>query len=148
MLFTARTTPLKDSRGHDVVCVFCFDLRFKGRTGIYEMFAVDDEVRQTIASGGSVNQLKMLFKKQKRRYLQEVALAKAIQGETSLHEVARVMKAGGEGRSGGGTSSAGGGRAPSSGGGGRPSTSGGSPSAPRKSSGTPSARPAPPASRG
>ena len=36
-LFTARTTPLKDSRGHDVVCDFCYDLRFRGRVGVFEV---------------------------------------------------------------------------------------------------------------
>ena len=132
-LFTARTTPLKDSRGHDVICDFCFDLRFKGRVGVFEIFTVDDEVRQVILQGGSINQLKMLFKKQKRRYLQEVALAKAIAGDTSLHEVVRVMKAGGESRPPGSSS---GGARPSTGGGGRPPSSGGRPptsSAPKRS---------------
>ncbi|CAN5400131.1 hypothetical protein BH09PLA1_BH09PLA1_33810 [soil metagenome] len=144
-LFTARTTPLKDSRGHDVVCDFCYDLRFRGRVGVFEVFTVDDEVRQVVLQGGSVNQLKMLFKKQKRRYMQEVALAKAIAGDTSLHEVARVLKAGGESRPPGGTSSSGGAR-PSSGGrppssGGRPPSTGGKP--PSSSSPRRSAPPAP-----
>jgi type II secretory ATPase GspE/PulE/Tfp pilus assembly ATPase PilB-like protein len=93
-LFTARTTPLRDNRGHEVVCEFCLDLRFKGRTGIYEMFTIDDEVRQVVLGGGSVNQLKMLFKKQRQRYLQEQALTRAVSGDTSLQEVARVLRAG------------------------------------------------------
>jgi hypothetical protein len=36
----------------------------------------------------------MLFKKQKQKYLQELAVAKAVEGETSLQEVARMLKAG------------------------------------------------------
>src|SRR5687768_1847822 len=116
--------PMRDQKGNVVICTFCGGLGFKGRGGVYELFVVDDEVRQTVAAGGSINQLKMLFKKQRRRYLQEVAVMQAISGETSLQEVARVMRASSEsaGTSGSGPS------APSGGGGGggggaRPSSS-------------------------
>jgi len=93
-LYTARTQPLRDQRGHEIVCEFCLDLRFKGRTGVYELFVIDDEVKQVVMAGGSVNQLKMLFKKQRQKYLQENALARAVAGDTSLQEVARVLRAG------------------------------------------------------
>lgn len=93
-LYTARTQPLRDSRGREMVCEFCLDLRFKGRFGVYEIFAIDEEVKNVVQSGGSVNQLKMLFKKQRQKYLQEHALARAIAGDTSLQEVVRVLRAG------------------------------------------------------
>jgi type II secretory ATPase GspE/PulE/Tfp pilus assembly ATPase PilB-like protein len=93
-LFQARSQALRDPKGNQMVCSFCHDLHYKGRTGVFEIFTVDDEVRSTIAGGGSVNQLKMLFKKQKQKYLQELAVGKAVEGETSLHEVARMLKAG------------------------------------------------------
>jgi general secretion pathway protein E len=105
-LFQARSISLKDAKGADMVCSFCSDMRFKGRTGVYELFTVDDEVRQSIVAGGSVNQLKMLFKKQKQKYLQEQAVAKAVDGETSLQEVARMLKSGEGGSSGGASASA------------------------------------------
>jgi type II secretory ATPase GspE/PulE/Tfp pilus assembly ATPase PilB-like protein len=119
-LFTARTTPLRDPKGREMVCDFCLDLRFRGRVGVFEMFQIDDDVRQVVQAGGSINQLKMLFKKQRQRYLQEAALARAVAGDTSLQEVARVLRAG----EGGGTSGSGGG------GGGSPSKT------PRPSSGS------------
>jgi type II secretory ATPase GspE/PulE/Tfp pilus assembly ATPase PilB-like protein len=103
-LFQARSQPLRDPKGNQMVCDFCTDMHFKGRVGVFEIFAVDDEVRQTVAAGGSVNQLKMLFKKQKQRYLQEQAVAKAVAGDTSLQEVARMLKSG-EGPSSGGSTS-------------------------------------------
>ena len=140
-LYTARTSSLKDGRGHDIVCEYCLDMRFKGRIGIYEVFSIDDEVRQIVHAGGSPNQLKMVFKKQKRRYLQEQALATAVAGTTSLQEIARVMKATG-GESGSGS-------APSSGGGARPSSGGGArPSAGGRPSTSATKRPSPPAPRG
>jgi type II secretory ATPase GspE/PulE/Tfp pilus assembly ATPase PilB-like protein len=57
-LFQARTEPLRDQRGNPVPCEFCKELRFAGRTGVYEILNVDDEVRKIVMSGGSENQLK------------------------------------------------------------------------------------------
>jgi type II secretory ATPase GspE/PulE/Tfp pilus assembly ATPase PilB-like protein len=93
-LFQSRgpNNPMRDQKGNVVICNFCGGLGFKGRTGIYEIFAIDDEVRQMVGGGGQINQLKMLFKKQRRRYIQEVAVLQAVQGETSLQEVARVLR--------------------------------------------------------
>jgi type II secretory ATPase GspE/PulE/Tfp pilus assembly ATPase PilB-like protein len=98
-LFQARSTPLRDPKGNALVCDFCKDIHFKGRVGVYELMEVDDEVRQVLLASRpeeSINRLKMLFKKQKRKYLQELAVALAVGGETSLHEVARVLKSGAE----------------------------------------------------
>jgi type II secretory ATPase GspE/PulE/Tfp pilus assembly ATPase PilB-like protein len=91
-LFQARTEPLRDPRGNPIPCEFCNDLRFIGRTGVFEVFAVDDDVRASILSGGSDNQLKQLFRKQRRRYLQEEALLKVQAGDTSVQEVLRALK--------------------------------------------------------
>jgi len=93
-LFQARTQPLVDQKGNPLVCEFCHDLRFKGRLGVYEMLEIDDEVRQVVLAGGSVNQLKQLFRKQRRRYLQEMALARVESGDTSVQEVLRVLRVG------------------------------------------------------
>ncbi|MGH7177207.1 MAG: GspE/PulE family protein [Tepidisphaeraceae bacterium] len=96
-LYRERTEPLRDHRGNPMGCTFCNDLKFKGRVGFYEIFLVDDEVRKVVLEqGGSVNQLKMLFKKQRQKYLNETAVARVVAGDTSLQEVARVMKIGTE----------------------------------------------------
>ncbi|MCY2954799.1 MAG: ATPase, T2SS/T4P/T4SS family [Planctomycetota bacterium] len=91
-LFQARTQPLQDNRGHPILCEFCQELRYKGRFGVYEVFVVNDDVRQVIAMGGSVNQLKTVFRKQHGLYLQEVALRQVEAGETSVQEVLRVLR--------------------------------------------------------
>lgn len=93
-LYQARTQPLTDPKGRPIPCDFCQDLHFKGRFGAYEMFVIDDEARQVIASGGTVNQLKTIFRKQHALYLQEVALMQVEAGETSVQEVLRVLRAG------------------------------------------------------
>jgi type II secretory ATPase GspE/PulE/Tfp pilus assembly ATPase PilB-like protein len=95
-LYQARTEPLRDAKGNPLSCEFCHDLRFHGRTGIYEILQVDDEVRQIVTSGGSVNQLKAIFRKQRSKYLQEQALSLVEAGDTSIQEVLRVLKAGNE----------------------------------------------------
>lgn len=93
-LFQARTSPLKDPKGNPIPCEFCHDLRYKGRFGVFELFNIDDEVRQTVLSGGSMNQVKTVFRKQRGQYLQEAALAQVVAGETSVQEVLRVMRGG------------------------------------------------------
>jgi type II secretory ATPase GspE/PulE/Tfp pilus assembly ATPase PilB-like protein len=128
-LFQARTQPLRDPKGNPLVCEFCQDMHFVGRVGVYETFIVDDEVKRVIVSGGTINQLKAIFRKQRQKYLQEAALARVELGDTSVQEVLRVLGSGGSSSS--GSSS---GKSPSA---------GGPTAAPRKpSSGPrPSARP-------
>lgn len=120
-LYQARTTPLLDPKGNPIPCEFCRELQFKGRTGVFETMLVDDDVRQVIESGGSSNQLKSTFRKQRGKYLQEQALGKVEAGETSVQEVLRVMKA--DAPAGGGSSG---------GGGARPSSSPKAPAAPAR----------------
>jgi type II secretory ATPase GspE/PulE/Tfp pilus assembly ATPase PilB-like protein len=91
-LYQARTEPMRDAKGNPVPCDFCKDLHFWGRIGVFEVLMIDDEVRKIIQEGGSVNQLKGIFRKQRSRYLQEQALHLVEQGETSIHEVLRVLK--------------------------------------------------------
>ncbi|MGB7159332.1 MAG: ATPase, T2SS/T4P/T4SS family [Tepidisphaeraceae bacterium] len=92
-LYQARTTPLRDPKGNPIPCEFCRELQFKGRTGVFETLLVDEDVRAVVEAGGSINQLKSVFRKQRGKYLQEQALAKVEAGDTSVQEVLRVMKA-------------------------------------------------------
>ena len=101
-LFQARTQPLRDPKGNPVPCDFCLDLRYKGRIGVYETLIVDDDVRTVVAGGGSENQLKAVFRKQRGKYLQEEALGLVETGDTSVQEVLRVLKIGSGGGSSGG----------------------------------------------
>jgi type II secretory ATPase GspE/PulE/Tfp pilus assembly ATPase PilB-like protein len=93
-LYQARTQPLRDPKGNPVPCEFCLDLRYKNRVGVFEMLVVDDDVKSVIGSGGSENQLKAVFRKQRGKYLQEEALGLVEAGETSVQEVRRVLKVG------------------------------------------------------
>ncbi len=98
-LYQARKEPMRDPKGNEIICPFCHGMAFQGRTGVFEFFQIDDEVRRVVLAGGTVNQLKALFRKQKQRYLQEAALARVELGDTSVEEVLRVLKSGGSGGS-------------------------------------------------
>jgi general secretion pathway protein E len=104
-LFQARTQPLRDPKGNPIVCEFCQDMRYTGRVGIYETLIVDDEVRQIIVGGGTINQLKAAFRKQRQKYLQETGLQRVELGDTSVQEVSRVLGSGGGSSSSGSASS-------------------------------------------
>jgi type II secretory ATPase GspE/PulE/Tfp pilus assembly ATPase PilB-like protein len=92
-LFRARPEPMRDQKGNPIPCTFCKELRYKGRFGVYEILDVDDDVKQIVAAGGSVNQLKAVFRKQRNRFLQEQALLQVSEGETSIEEMLRVLRA-------------------------------------------------------
>jgi type II secretory ATPase GspE/PulE/Tfp pilus assembly ATPase PilB-like protein len=91
-LFQARKEPMRDQKGNEIICPFCHGLAYQGRSGVFEMFRIDDDVRKAVMEGGTVNQLKGLFRKQKQRYLQESALARVELGDTSVEEVLRVLR--------------------------------------------------------
>lgn len=91
-LFQARTQPVRDAKGNPVACQFCQELRYKGRFGVYELLTPDDEMRKAVAAGASIQQLRPIFRKQRGRYLQEVAFMYVEQGETSVQEAIRVLR--------------------------------------------------------
>jgi type II secretory ATPase GspE/PulE/Tfp pilus assembly ATPase PilB-like protein len=100
-LFQQRTQPLRDPKGNPLVCEFCQDMRFMGRVGVFETFSIDDEVKQAVIGGGTINQLKSIFRKQRQKLLQEAGLSRVEAGDTSVQEVARVMGSGTSGGSSG-----------------------------------------------
>lgn len=91
-LFQPRKEPMRDQKGNEIICPFCHGMAYKGRTGVFELFRIDDEVRKAVQDGGTVNQFKGLFRKQKQRYLQEAALSRVEKGDTSVEEVLRVLR--------------------------------------------------------
>lgn len=88
-LFQARTDPLRDQKGNPILCTFCYDLRYKGRAGVFEIMTVDDDIRLAVSSGKPVEPV---FRKQRAKFLQEEALALVEKGDTSVQEVKRVLR--------------------------------------------------------
>ncbi len=83
---------LTDDKGRPIVCPTCQNVGYFGRTGVFELMHVTDDLRELIASGASLSEIKAACRKNKMLYLQEQALRKVIQGETSVQEVMRVSQ--------------------------------------------------------
>lgn len=85
---------LRDARGNEVPDTYCYGLGYKGRFGVYELFVIDDEIRQAFIQGVTGQSMRTLFRKQKRKYIQELALARLEAGDTDVKEFLRVLKPG------------------------------------------------------
>ena len=73
-----------------VGCPKCNGTGYKGRTGLYELMAVDDDLRDLIAKGSNTTILMDKAVENGMRTLREQALRKAERGELTLEEVLRV----------------------------------------------------------
>ena len=73
-----------------VGCDKCRNNGYKGRMGIFEMFLVDDEVRQMINTGLTTTQLRRRARELGMRTLREDGIRKVLSGLTSGSEVVHV----------------------------------------------------------
>ncbi len=73
-------------------CEQCSGSGYKGRTGIYQLVSVTEEMQDMIVSGASVNEMKQLAARQGFRDLLQDGLIKASNGITSVEEVLRVAR--------------------------------------------------------
>ena len=71
-------------------CEQCNQSGYKGRTGIFEIMAVDSTVREQIANQGSESALRTAARRNNMSTLREDALDKAAAGITTLEEVLRT----------------------------------------------------------
>ncbi|MGA8538951.1 MAG: type IV-A pilus assembly ATPase PilB [Terriglobales bacterium] len=70
-------------------CATCNKTGYKGRTGLYEVMEVDDEVRELVLVGASAIELKKKAIERGMITLRRSGLIKVAQGWTTLEEVAR-----------------------------------------------------------
>ena len=75
-----------------VGCPKCLNTGYVGRTGIYELLLVDDDIRQMINRRADSNEIKQLAREKGMLTLREDAMRKASQGITSIAEVMRVTQ--------------------------------------------------------
>jgi len=71
-------------------CEHCQGTGYRGRTGIFELLVVNDATSELIRQHVSLQQFRAEARKAGLRTLEEDGIRKAIQGTTSLKEVARV----------------------------------------------------------
>ena len=70
-------------------CDKCNSLGFKGRTGLYEMLVMNDDLRDMVSRGASVDMIRQYTKKMGVETLRESGLAALLNGVTTLDEVVR-----------------------------------------------------------
>ncbi len=73
-------------------CDRCMNIGYWGRTGIYELLPIDDQVRDLLLKNKDAATIRKAAMKNGMQPLRTAGLAKALQGETSLEEVLRVTQ--------------------------------------------------------
>ncbi|WP_429885915.1 type II secretion system ATPase GspE [Geoalkalibacter halelectricus] len=73
-------------------CEQCMEIGYRGRTGIYELLTVDDEVRDLILKKSDSATIKNAAMRKGMVPLRDAGLEKALQGQTTLEEVMRVTQ--------------------------------------------------------
>jgi general secretion pathway protein E len=80
-------------------CEACMNTGYAGRTGIHELFVLDDDMHRVIMSGADATLLHAAAKRQGMISLYEDGLRKVVAGETSMEELLRVTQDQSEGES-------------------------------------------------
>jgi general secretion pathway protein E/type IV pilus assembly protein PilB len=71
-------------------CAQCHQTGYRGRTGIFQMLEMDDEVRELVKSKATTGAYREVLKKRSIPSLRRVGFARVIAGVTTIDEVARV----------------------------------------------------------
>jgi type II secretory ATPase GspE/PulE/Tfp pilus assembly ATPase PilB-like protein len=79
-------------KGIPLICPHCNGLGYRGRIAIFEFLVLDDRMREALAQGAAVDQLKQLSRAAGNRSLQEEGILLVALGTTSLTELQRVLK--------------------------------------------------------
>ncbi|WP_051303073.1 type II secretion system ATPase GspE [Psychromonas aquimarina] len=74
-----------------VGCSNCNNSGYKGRTGIHELFMVDDQVRELIHTGAGEQAVEKLIR-ERTPSIRDDGLAKVLAGKTTLEEILRVSR--------------------------------------------------------
>jgi type II secretory ATPase GspE/PulE/Tfp pilus assembly ATPase PilB-like protein len=89
--FKQNTEPMVDRKGNKITCPDCAGIGFRGRTGIFEVLVVNNDIKKALLSGANINQIKALARKNNLVFLIEHGIRKFAAGVTAINEVTRVM---------------------------------------------------------
>ncbi len=74
-----------------VGCPSCAHTGYRGRTAVHEVMTVTEEIQRLIAERATAEDIEKFARAQQMESLREDGLVKALQGTTTLEEVARVV---------------------------------------------------------
>jgi len=80
-----------DRHGKSMICENCQGTGFVGRTGVFEVITINDELRNAVKQLKSLSEIGAQFRHAKMLYLQEQALRKVVNGTTAINEMIRVF---------------------------------------------------------
>lgn len=80
---------LYDKKGRASLCDHCQGTGYYGRTGIFEMILITDELRKVLAEAKSIQDIANSFRRSGMLYMQEQSLKKVVNGVTAINEVVR-----------------------------------------------------------
>ena len=89
MLHLGRDEELRSMKGTG--CNFCRDTGYQGRIGVFEIFQVDNEVREMVLNEASESVIRQYAQKNGLTTLQDDCLGKIRQGLTSVDEYRRTL---------------------------------------------------------
>ena len=90
-LYRTPTQPINPKKP-DQVCDQCSGIGYLGRTGIFELLVVDDNIRKVLTTAPKLENLRAMARKIKHRSLQEEGILLVAKGVTSIQELLRVLK--------------------------------------------------------
>jgi type II secretory ATPase GspE/PulE/Tfp pilus assembly ATPase PilB-like protein len=74
------------------VCANCGGLGYRGRTGVFELLVISNEMREMIRSRQPLPELKTAARRNHMKTMKEEGIRLVVKGTTSLAEVLRVVK--------------------------------------------------------
>lgn len=89
--FKANTEGLIDPKGNKIMCPDCANIGYRGRTAIFEVLLLTEEIRREILGGGTLKQVQAVARKANMTLLVESGIRKFASGLTSINEVLRVL---------------------------------------------------------
>jgi type II secretory ATPase GspE/PulE/Tfp pilus assembly ATPase PilB-like protein len=80
-----------DKHGKPLTCEHCQGTGFYGRTAVFEIITLNDDLRTVIKQSKSLPEISSQFRRAKMLYLQEQILRKVIAGTVAINEMIRVL---------------------------------------------------------
>lgn len=84
--------PQYDKHGNPIICQACQGTGYVGRTAVFDVLVIDDELRKVIRAAAGVSEVQSYAVKRGGLGLQAQAIQKVLDGTTSIQEVVRVIR--------------------------------------------------------
>ncbi len=93
-VFYREPEPEYDKKGNPLICQHCQGTGYVGRTAVFDVLIVDDELRKVIGKAQSISEIQAYAVKRGGLGFQKHAMQKVRDGTTSIQEVTRVLRGG------------------------------------------------------